>query len=162
MTTKDGLEVVPRKVLEDKKKTKEDAFKAREARRERDNELITGIFRYIERPGNALRFRFKKYAGDDYKQYKLIDGERYKLPRMVARHLNKDVYYMKYKHIPGFGGMQGGVAPEGNRFNDGLYTSDKGMHFQEKVHRCEFRSLEFSDEDLDASPPNITMVTAYR
>lgn len=146
-------------IKDEKKVTKQDLLKQRDAKRERDNELVTGIFYYTERPGGTLSFRFKKYAGDDYKEYVLTHGERYKLPRMVARHLNKDVHYTKYKTLDS-SAMQGAAPAQKSRFEDGTKRRNQGMNIQEKVHRCEFRSLEFMDEDLDLIPSNITMVTS--
>lgn len=146
-------------IKDEKKVTKQDIVKNRDAKRERDNELVTGIFYYTERPGSILSFRFKKYAGDDYKEYNLQHGERYKLPRMVARHLNKDVHYTKYTQLDN-SSMQAGAQGQKSRFEDGSRRKQHGMSMQEKVHRCEFRSLEFMDEDLDLIPSNITMVTS--
>jgi len=146
-------------IKSDKKPTIADLAKDRQSRRERDNELVTGIFRYIEHTGGTLNFRFKKYAGDEYKEYSLVDGERYKLPRMVARHLNKDVHYTKYKTLDNnFSGVQGGSSSQASRFEDGTRKRSHSMALEEKIHRCEFRSLEFMDDDLDLIPANISMV----
>ena len=62
---------------EDRKITKIELGKKLEAMRERDNELVTGIFRYIEHKGGTLRFRYKKYAQDEFKAYELTDGIKY-------------------------------------------------------------------------------------
>lgn len=149
-------------IKNDKKSTISDIAKSRQERRERDNELVAGIFRYIEHKGGTLNFRFKKYAGDEYKEYRLVDGERYKLPRMVARHLNKDVHYTKYKTLDkNFAdGIQGGVSSQSSRFEDGTRKRSQHMNVEEKIHRCEFRSLEFMDDDLDLIPASISMVTS--
>jgi hypothetical protein len=156
---------------DEKKLTKVELQKNLEARRERDNELVTGIFRYIEHPRSVLRFRFKKYAGDEYKAYELWDGERYRLPRMVARHLNQGVHYIDYKHMPGEQGMLGvrAASTQGTRggmsrsqsaseFSDGLMRNNIAMQVVTKIPRCEFRSLEFMDDDLDLNQANISEV----
>jgi len=52
----------------------------------RDNELVRGIFRYDEVPGGTLVFTYKKYK-NEFKNYSLVDGNTYQLPRGVAKHL---------------------------------------------------------------------------
>jgi len=41
---------------------------------------------------------------------------------------------------------------------DGRSGSSTSMYAVEKIHRCEFKSLEFLDEDIDINPSNITQV----
>lgn len=138
---------------DEKKLTKAEVAKKIEAARERDNELVTGIFRYIEHPKGTLRFRFKRYAQDEFKAYDLRDGEKYKLPRMVARHLNNGVHYLDYKRLDnqmGEFGIHAGI-------NDGSLQCPERMQVTTKVPRCEFRSLEFMDDDL--TPSSLVEVT---
>jgi len=134
-----------------KKISKAELAKKLESMRERDHELVTGIFRYIEKPKGKLSFTFGgKYPGDEFKRYDLIDGQRYKLPRMVARHLNQNCYYVEYTRIGGKLGMASGnetfMAGTGN---EDTYAN---MYAQNKIHRTEFRSLEFMDDDISAGP----------
>lgn len=138
---------------EEKKLTKIDLAKKLEAMRERDNELVVGIFRFIEHPRGTLRFRFKKYANDEYKAYELVDGAKYSLPRMVARHLNNNVHYVEYKRLDkALGDMVVHSA-----YNDGSLQSPERMQIADKVPRCEFRSLEFMDDDI--APSSLIQVT---
>jgi hypothetical protein len=140
---------------DEKKLTRADVAKKLEASRERDNELVTGIFDYIEHKKGTLRFRFKKYAQDEFKAYELRDGEKYKLPRMVARHLNNNVHYLEYKALNSLTDDNG--RPMSAGFNDGSLTCPERMQVTTKVHRCAFRSLEFMDDDL--SPSGLVEVT---
>lgn len=143
----------------EKKPTKAEVAKKIEAARERDNELVTGVFRYIEHKNGTLRFRFKKYAQDDYKAYELVDGQRYRLPRMVARHLNNNVHYLEYKALNKSLGDQRVNAG----YNDGSIKSPENMQVAEKVRRCEFIPLEFMDDDISPSSlSEVTMVQAQR
>ena len=140
---------------EEKKLTKGELARKLESMRERDNELVTGIFRYIEHPKGTLRFRFKKYQQDEYKAYELVDGHRYQIPRMVARHLNNNVHYIEYKRLDKFltddkQSVMGGI-------NDGSLNSPERMQITDKVPRCEFRSLEFMDDDI--APSNLIQVS---
>ena len=68
--------------------------------------MVTGIFKNLENPatdggGGSVVFSYKYYPGDENKIYELFDGERYTLPRGVARHLNNNCYYKEYQHLQG-------------------------------------------------------------
>jgi hypothetical protein len=151
--------IIERKEEITKKPTKVEVMKKVEAQRERDHELITGIFKFHDFRGGTLRFRFKKYAGDDFKEYALLDGERYQLPRMVARHINQNVHYLEYKHLPGENGAQGmrGAYNNGHATQNGSSLQGQ-MYATDKIPRCEFRSLEFMDDDLDMIQAPVTAV----
>lgn len=146
-------ELIERK--EERKMTRGELAKKLDAMHERDNEKVTGIFRYLEHQGGTLRFMFKKYPQDELRKYELRDGERYKIPRMVARHLNQEVYYTEYKHLPNNFGEQGTRGA----INDGSGRLAGNMYEASKRYRCEFRSLEFMDEDIDIQPNRIIEVT---
>jgi hypothetical protein len=121
--------------------------------KERDSELVTGTFKNLEQQGCSVRFQYKAYPGDDFTSYELIDGEKYTLPRGVARHLNNDCYYKEYKHLPGeFGdtGVRGAI-------NDGRLNA-ANMQTCRKVHRYAFMSLDFTD-DAAMYPSEIVEVT---
>ena len=139
---------------EERKITRHELAKKMDSLHERDNEKVTGIFRYIEHPGGTMRFVFKKYQQDPLRQYELKDGERYQLPRMVVRHLNNQVHYIEYKPLDKqFGDSQIAAA-----MNDGSGKLKGNMWITAKRPRCEFRSLEFMDEDLDLNPSNLVEV----
>ncbi len=105
--------------------------------RDKDRELVKGIFRFYEVPGGSMSFSIKLYKEDQVENYDLVDGAVYTLPLGVARHLNKNGWYPIYGHIIGEGGVQQGFAP-GIR-----------MQVAKKVRRFGFQSLEFMDhEDL--------------
>jgi hypothetical protein len=131
------------------------AFKKKlEKLQERDSEMVTGIFKNLENPGGSVQFNYKCYEGEDYLAYELRDGERYVLPRGVARHLNTNCYYKEYKHLGGEFGETGIRAG----FNDGRLRGDK-MQASRKIHRYAFHSLEFMDDELDMKPSNLVEVT---
>lgn len=127
-----------------KKLTKAELAKKIDAMRERDMELVTGIFRYIEKPNQKLQFNYHKYEGDGNPRYELVDGQRYRLPRMVARHLNQNCYYVEYQRMAARLGGDQGVMMAGTGNED----TQAQMYGVKKIHRTEFRSLEFMDEDL--------------
>jgi len=61
--------------------------KNKEQLRERDNEIVRGMFRFDEVPGGTLIFSYRKYKKDPIRNYSLIDGNTYEIPRGVAKHL---------------------------------------------------------------------------
>ena len=142
-----------------KKISREELSKQIAKMRERDAELVTGIFKNLENPATAggrgsVLFKYKCYPGDDFVGYELCDGERYQLPRGVARHLNNDCYYREYQHLPGEFGQQGIRAAT----SDGRMQTSS-MQMSRKVHRYAFHSLEYMDDDRDMSPVDLTEVT---
>ncbi|MFW6121418.1 MAG: hypothetical protein ACOC80_11045 [Petrotogales bacterium] len=96
--------------------------------RDKDRELVKGIFRFYEVPGGTLSFPFRKYAEDNVEQYDLEDGKIYTLPLGVAKHLNNNCWYPVHNHLLNEDGKPSKVVGK-------------------KVHRCAFQSLEFIDID---------------
>jgi hypothetical protein len=129
------------------KMTKEILKKEIAKKKERDSEMVTGIFKNLEAPGGSVRFVFDIY-GEGLKNYELFDGERYTIPRGVARHLNNGCFYKEYRHLKGEFGDQGIRAG----YNDGSLKAEN-MYSTRKVHRFSFQSLEFMDDDVELAPP---------
>jgi len=117
--------------------------------RDKDREMVKGIFRFYEVPGGSMSFNFKKYKNDLVERFDLIDGQVYTIPLGVAKHLNNDCWYPEYGFIPGETQVATG-------FNSMTGT---GMRITKKVKRCSFNSLEFMDlEDVPTtSSPIITV-----
>lgn len=142
-----------------KKMSESEAAKHIAKMRERDAEMVTGVFKNLENPGTngakgSLSFGFKAYPGDDFVFYELWDNERYTLPRGVARHLNNNCYFKEYTHLPGEFGDSGIRAAQ----SDGrLQTAH--MQTARKVHRYAFHSLEYMDDDADMRPVDLVEVT---
>ena len=135
-----------------KKMSQSEMRKKIERMRDRDAELVSGIFRNRENPANSYQmgsvtFMYKKWPGEEYKTYHLVDGERYKLPRGVVHHLNNNCFYREYVHLPGEKGETGIRTA----YNDGSLRAEK-MQASRKVHRYEFVPLDFMDDDLDMRP----------
>jgi hypothetical protein len=131
------------------KKGSQEAIKKNEAQKEKDLEMVTGIFEYKEqgKRGQTLHFNFGKHS-DVLKKYSLKDGGRYRIPRMVAQHLNKKCYYSEYQRLGGkFAGMDAarGVDSTTSTGHEDTYAN---MYTLNKIHRTAFRSLEFMDDDL--------------
>lgn len=143
-----------------KKMTREDLAKQIRKMRDRDAEMVSGIFKNLENPASGssrgtLVFSYCAYPGEENAIYELVDGERYTLPRGVARHLNNACFYREYQHLPGEAGMSGirGGAHDGR-------LNAQNMQMSRKVHRYAFHSLEFMDDDADMRPTNLVEVTA--
>ena len=140
--------------------TKEELAKQLKKRRDRDEEIVTGIFKNLENPatggsGGSLVFSYKYYAGQPNEVYELFDGERYALPRGVARHINNNCYYKEYTQQ----GHEGGKGIRGALNPDGRLVTKNSLQVAKKVHRFAFHSLEYMDDDADMYPSNLVEVT---
>ena len=108
--------------------------------RDRDRELVSGIFRFYEVPGGSMSFCFKMYKQDPVERFDFIDGETYKIPLGVAKHLNKNGWYPLHAHA---------LDEHGKPM----------MKIGQKVRRFGFQSLEFIDiEDLTIGDKQIVTV----
>lgn len=107
--------------------------------RDRDREIVRGIFRFHECPGGTLSFPIRLYKEDDVERYDLTDGCIYSIPLGVARHLNKNLWYPVHAYQTEEGGKPVQVIGQ-------------------KVRRASFQSLEFVDVD-DISPVGSGIIT---
>lgn len=115
--------------------------------RDKDREMVKGIFRFFEVPGGSMSFVFHAYREDPVERYDFIDGQLYTIPLGVARHLNKNGWYPTYEYIKGEDGVQGGFGPSNT------------MRVGQKNRRFGFQSLEFIDhEDLSTQVSPIVTV----
>ncbi len=99
----------------------------RTSMKEKDHQLVKGIFRCFEPRGGSIKFSFKKHAGDDVLTYTMKDGDTYDIPLMVAQHLNNNCWYPKHAHVLDANGHP-------------------SVEVGQKVQRCSFESLEFQTE----------------
>ncbi len=137
-------------------KEKKDFEKEIERRRERDSELVVGIFENKEAPGQSVDFCIKTYPGDPIMQWTFMDGERYSIPRGVARHINTNCYTSKYEQLKGLDLSNRQTvqnAPSDPR------TKMPAWVVQKKIHRFSFKSLEFMDDEADIMPSKLVSVT---
>jgi len=100
--------------------------------REKDREMVKGVFKYDELPGGVLAFSIKIYKNDPVETYTFRDGDVVTIPLGIAKHLNKNIWYPEY----------GYVQAREEKYNT--------IKIVKKIRRCSFRSLEFMDvEDLE-------------
>lgn len=92
----------------------------------RDEQLVKGRFNYHEVPGGTLSFVYKAYKGQPVTKYELTDGEIYRIPLGVAKHLNTNVGRIEHSYL---------LDQRGN-------PSTMAHH---RVRRCSFENLEFMD-----------------
>ena len=108
--------------------------------RDKDREVVRGIFRFYEVPGGSMSFVFKMYKQDPVERYDFIDGGTYSIPLGVAKHLNKNGWYPVHQHA---------VDQDGKAL----------MKIGSKVRRFGFQSLEFIDiEDMMIGDKQIVTV----
>jgi hypothetical protein len=107
--------------------------------RDKDRELVKGIFRYYEVPGGMMSFMYRAYKEDPVEKYDLVDGGVYTLPLGVAKHLNKNAKVPVHSYQVDENGKP--IARVG-----------------EKISRVGFQSLEFVDvEELANAEPVIVV-----
>jgi len=77
------------------KELREEQEKARKREEQRvwDNVIVEGMFTNHESRGGTAEFTFYKHKGDPVRKYKLKDGHKHRVPRMVAIHLNENCKY---------------------------------------------------------------------
>lgn len=108
--------------------------------RDKDKELVKGMFKFYEVPGGSMAFMFRKYKGQKPERYSMEDGKIYTIPLGVAKHINNDCWYPVHDYA---------MDKDGN----------KTQKITQKVKRCGFQSLEFMDiEDFDRGGQQIIQV----
>lgn len=112
---------------------KEELKKKLEIQRQKDKELVKGIFRFHEVPGGQVKFPYKAYKNDQVEHYTLVDGETYTIPFGVARHLNTNCWYPQHAYQ-----LDADGKPK--------------MQIGRRVQRMSFQSLEFTDNSIEARP----------
>lgn len=146
-----GLMNRPAMVDDRPKMSKEEVKALIERMKAYDAEMVTGIFENREAPGQGLRFSICLY-GEEYEVYELFDGERYRIPRGVARHLNNGCASKEYASLNQSSAAVNNAEILGaTGISDGRYIGGNNyMKPVSKKYRCSFKSLEFSDDTIDS------------
>lgn len=118
---------------------KEELKKKLKIQREKDSEMVRGIFRFHEVPGGKLAFPYRAYKGDHVEKYSLVDGQEYTIPFGVANHLNKRCWYPEHAYQ---------LDAEGN----------PKVRVGKKIQRLSFQSLEFTEEALTPASEDLLTV----
>jgi len=110
--------------------------------RDKDREMVRGIFRFFEVPGGTMAFSFRKYKEDEIETYTLNDGSIYTVPRGVAHHLSNNCWYPEHAY----------------KMDD---QGKPSVQITKKKRRCSFEPLDFMDpnELADLTPSNIETVS---
>ena len=128
--------------MQKKINVKEEKSKNLNYLKEKDKEMVKGIFRFFEVPGASMSFNYKKYKGEPVSRYDLVDGQQYTIPLGVAKHLNNSGSYPVHAH------MQDAAGAVSCRVG-------------KKVKRYAFQSLEFIDiDDFPTKADEIVTVEA--
>lgn len=120
-------------------KTTEQKKKDMKYNRDKDREMVKGIFRFHECPGSTMSFVFRAYKEDPVEKFEMIDGHSYTVPLGVAKHLNKNGWYPVHAHMTN---------------EDGSVSMKVGQ----KVRRFSFQSLEFIETE-DLSPTGMPIIS---
>jgi hypothetical protein len=107
-------------------KTRDEMKKKLKVERDKDRQMVKGVFKDYEVPGGMVEFVFKKYAEDPLEKYELHDNKVYTIPLGVAKHINGNTWYPVHKYT---------------KNEDGTASQIIGQ----KTRRMGFQSLEFMD-----------------
>ncbi len=118
--------------------TRDEMAKKLKIERDKDREMVKGVFKYYEVPGGVVEFCFKKYEEDPLEKFTMYDGQVYTIPLGVAKHLNNNTWYPVHEY---------------GRQEDGSPLQRIGQ----KVRRMAFQSLEFMD--MEGMGENINRIT---
>lgn len=113
--------------------------------RDKDREMVRGMFRFFEVPGGTMSFPFRKYKEDEVENFTMVDGEIYTVPRGVAHHLSNNCWYPEHSYKQNEQGIPTAMVTK-------------------KKRRCTFEPLDFMDvSDLrDLTPSNVETVTLVK
>jgi hypothetical protein len=113
--------------------------------RDRDRELVRGMFRFFEVPGGTLAFPFRRWKEDKTETYTFVDGEIYTIPRGVAWHLSNNCAYPEHAYKQDENGKSVAIISK-------------------KKRRCTFEPLDFMDiSDLnELTPKDIETVSIVK
>ena len=107
--------------------------------RDKDREIVKGIFKFYEVPGGFLEFVYRKYKQDPVEKFSMFDGQVYSIPLGVAKHLNTNGWYP----VHAFSQTENGAPVQ---------------KIGTKVRRFGFQSLEFIDID-ELNQPEKQLIT---
>lgn len=117
--------------------------------RERDRELVKGVFKYHENRGGVLEFAIRLHKGDKIEKYRLVDGGIYTIPRGIAKHLNANTTYPEYENVR---------TTSANTF--GEIAGLPNLRIKKKVYRTGFYPLDFVDVGDTEQQNNIVLAEA--
>lgn len=126
--------------------SKEELKKKIQKQKDKDAEIVKGVFRFYEMPGGTLAFTYKAHKGQETETYTLTDGQMHEIPLGVAKHLNNNGWYPQYEYI------------KDEKFQAG-YGMSGGMRIARKVHRYGFSGLDFVDIEEQQADKRIVTVT---
>lgn len=88
--------------------------------KERDCEMVTGVFRCFEPMGGQLEMTAQAYDGEQPTKYTFVDGETYTVPKYVAKRFESEfqgigTWYPTHSHILDAAGAPTVVTGKKNR-----------------------------------------------
>jgi len=144
------IEMAPKPVKKEMSKTEMEKWIARE--QERDNEMVVGLFEYKERKGKKLKFFRKIYPNEDIQMWEFEDGQVYRIPYGVAKHLATGIFTPIYQKLPkAYGEL-------GKAIGSGRLAGDKQMALMKKSYRTDFKSLQFREDDWETKQSELVEV----
>lgn len=90
--------------------------------KERDLEMVTGVFRSFEPVGGTLSMTGKAHENEDPVKYDFVDGQTYTIPRYLAKRFENEfqgsgTWYPTHSHIMDMNGKPiTGIGKKNRRF----------------------------------------------
>lgn len=90
--------------------------------KERNSDMVTGIFRCFEPIGGSVKMTAMAFGGEDPITYEFLDGQEYTIPRYIAKRFESEfqgsgTWYPTHGHIMDqYGKPMVGVGKKNRRF----------------------------------------------
>lgn len=94
---------------------------------ERDNTLVTGIFRNLELPGSVIKVPFRISEKGGFKYEYFMDNQEYTIPYAWALHLNEGCNKFEYSELSNVTMRDSQSSPVRAGASNGRYGNDKMM-----------------------------------
>lgn len=125
--------------------TKAELDEYRDKIKERDNTMVTGVFRNLEMPGAVIKVPFRIDKKTIEERY-FMDGQEYTIPYAWALHLDQGCNKFEYSELSDSTMRNSQAAPVRAGASNGRYGNDK-MMIKTSVPR-----FAFICQDLPARP----------
>lgn len=134
-------------VRNSKKMTREELQQKLVRESEEDSGMCTGIFRNLEKRGQSVDFCIKLHDWEPV-NYTLYDGQMYRLPIGVAKHINNKCFKVQYVPLAKSEAALGVDADVTEGFKSGIVSRHNKLKAKRKVFRFSFDSTDFSTNSI--------------
>lgn len=94
---------------------------------ERDNTMVTGIFRNLEMPGSVIKVSFRIDDKNGFRHEYFMDNQEYTIPYAWAKHIDQGCNKYEYSELSNSTMRDGQASPVRAGASNGRYGNDKMM-----------------------------------